>query len=88
MERLEKKLYFPTIFAKNSILNFWEGSEYVSGFKYVRVLNIRKFSLIWQGSEYASGWNYGRVLNIAGFLVSQILCIEVLHKVLNMPEYR
>ena len=29
---------------KNSILNLWEGSEYVPGFKYVRVLNIRTFS--------------------------------------------
>ena len=29
---------------KNSILNLWEGSEYVSGFKYVTVLNIRKLS--------------------------------------------
>ena len=23
---------------------FWEGSEYVSGFKYTRILNIPKFS--------------------------------------------
>ena len=29
---------------KNFILNLWEGSEYVSGFKYVRVMNTRKFS--------------------------------------------
>ena len=33
---------FFTIFAK--ILNLWEGSTYVLGFKYVRVLNISKFS--------------------------------------------
>ena len=32
------------ILAKNSILNLWDGSEYLSGFKHVRVLNIRKFS--------------------------------------------
>ena len=32
---------------KNSIFNFWESSEYVSGFKYARVLNIYKFSWIW-----------------------------------------
>ena len=38
---LEK--YSLTIIAKNMILNFWEGSEYMSVFKYVRVLNIFKF---------------------------------------------
>ena len=35
------------------ILNLWESSEYVSGFKYVRVLNINKFLQTWQSSEYA-----------------------------------
>ena len=60
------------IFAKNSVLNLWEGSEYVSCFKYVRVLNIFKFSLVWQGCEYVSEWNYGRVLNIPGFRVCQV----------------
>ena len=49
-----------------------EGSEYVPGFKYVRVLNIRKFAHTWQGSEYALGCNYRRVLNIPGFRLSQI----------------
>ena len=37
---------------KNSILNLLEGSEHVSGFKYVRVLNISKC------------WQYDRVLNM------------------------
>ena len=49
-----------------------EGSEYVPGFKYVRVLNIPKFAHTWQGSEYALGCNYRRVLNIPGFRLSQI----------------
>ena len=44
MERFEKIIIGFTIFARNSILNLWESSKYVSGFKYVRVLNIRKFS--------------------------------------------
>ena len=47
-------------------------SKYVTDFKYVRVLNVRKFWLIWQGSEYASGWNFRRVLNIPGFGVCQV----------------
>ena len=62
--RIRSKMDFLTIFAKNSVLNLWEGSEYVSGFEYVRVLNIRKFSLmtgfwicvgvrLWKGSEYS-----------------------------------
>ena len=37
---------------KNSILNLLESSEHVSGFKYVRVLNISKC------------WQYDRVLNM------------------------
>ena len=69
MERFGKiKL---TIFATNPVLNLWEGSAYVSGFKYVRVLNIRRFLLIWQGSEYALGSNYGSAPNIPGFRVCQ-----------------
>ena len=44
----------------------------MSGFKYVRVLNILKFSLIWRGSEYVLGCNYGKVLNIPGFRVGQV----------------
>ena len=44
----------------------------MSGFKYVRVLNIRKFSPKWQGSEYASECNYGGVLHIPGFRVCQV----------------
>ena len=42
------------------------------GFKYVRVLNIHRFSLTLQGSEYPLGCNYGRVLNIPGFRVCQV----------------
>ena len=30
---------FGKCFSKNSILNLWEGSEHVMGFKYVRILN-------------------------------------------------
>ena len=44
MERFGKITIAFNYFHKNSILNLWENSEYVSGFKYVRVLNIRKFS--------------------------------------------
>ena len=42
------------------------------GFKYVKVLNNRRFSKIYQGSEYALWCNYGRVLNIPGFRVCQV----------------
>ena len=56
-------------FSENCILNLWEDSEYVSGFK---CLNIRKFSQIWQGSESESGFNYGGVVNIPWFGVCQI----------------
>ena len=66
------KLYFLTTFGKNSILNVWEDSDYVSGFKYVRVINIRKFLLICQGSEYVLGCNYGRVLSFPGFQICQV----------------
>ena len=56
---------------KNLVLILWQVSEYVSGFKYVRILNIPKFSLIWQDSEYAPGCNYGRVMNILGLHICQ-----------------
>ena len=53
-----------------------KGSEYVLGFKYVRVLNICKFLLLWQGSEYA--WstilrvlNKSSVLNMLGLRILQ-----------------
>ena len=53
-----------------------KGSEYVLGFKYVRVLNIRKFLLLWQGSEHA--WstilkvlNKSSVLNMLGLRILQ-----------------
>ena len=44
----------------------------MSGFKYVRVLNIRKLCFVWQGSEYLLGCNYRRVLNITRFRVCQV----------------
>ena len=69
---LKKQLYFLTTFTKNSILNLWEGSEYVSHFKYAWVLNIHKISLISQGPEYASSCNNGSVLNIPGFQICQV----------------
>ena len=52
--------------------------------KYVRVLNIRKFSLIWQGSKYASECNYGKVLNILEFRVCVVSAYASVHKVLNI----
>ena len=61
-----------TIFAWNSILSLWEGSEYVSGFKYIRILIIRKFPLIWQDSAYAWVCSYGGVLNIPGLRICQV----------------
>ena len=51
---------FLTIFAKISILNLWEGSKYVSGFKYVNswiFVNITEFWIcnrmqLWKSFEY------------------------------------
>ena len=64
------------------------------GFKYVQVLNIRKFSQIWQGSEYSLGCSYIRVLNIPGFQVCQVCAYanvaegsEYAWIWLNKPEY-
>ena len=59
---------------KNSILNLWNGSEYVPDFKYVRVLNIRRFLLIWQGSECVGmqlwkGSAYSRNLSMRRFCI-------------------
>ena len=62
---------FLTIFAKYFILNFWEYSEYVLGFKYVKVLNISNFYK-YDGSECASTCNYERVLNVPGFRLCQV----------------
>ena len=56
----------------------------MSGFKYVRVLNICKFSKIWQGSEYTLGCNYIRVLNIPWFQVCQF---SVHESVVQGSEY-
>ena len=73
------------LWKKNS--NF-EGSKYVSGFKYVRVLNI-----------HINVWKYSSVLNILwgaieegfwifhAFKYARFLCMQALHKVLNVPEY-
>ena len=45
MERFGKiVIVFGYLYKKKFILNLWEGSEYVSGFKYGRVLNTPKFS--------------------------------------------
>ena len=44
----------------------------MSGFKYVRVPNIRRFSWILQGSEYASGCNHEKVLYIPRIRVCQV----------------
>ena len=49
----------------------------MSGFKYVRVLNVHNFFLKKQGSEYTVGCNYGRVLNIPGFRVCQVSAYEI-----------
>ena len=68
---LEKQLQL-LFLQKNSILNLWQGLEYVLDFKYINLLNIYKFSLKWQGYEYALGCNYRRVLNIAGFQVCRV----------------
>ena len=84
---LEKWLQFLTIFAKKPILNHWEGSEYVSGFRYVWVLNIRKFrkcdrvlnmrqDAILEGFSIFQGSEYTRFLRM-----------QELHKVLNISEY-
>ena len=35
VEYIGKMIELLKIFVKKSILNFWEGSEYLSGFKYV-----------------------------------------------------
>ena len=43
MERFGK-ITFVNFFCKKLKLKSWEGSKYVFGFKYVRVVNIRKFS--------------------------------------------
>ena len=72
MEHFGKIIIILTIFTKNLILSYWEGSEYVLRFKYGRALNICKFFLIWQGPEYTQGCNYGSVLNIPGFQMYQV----------------
>ena len=100
---LEKYLQFLTMFVKRCILNPWGNCKYVSGFKYVKILNIRKFPWIWQDSKYAWGWNYGRVVNIPGFQGCQISAYvsfpqssiyawiwlnNALCRVLNIPDQR
>ena len=72
MEHFGKIIIVFNYFCKNSVLGLWDGPEYVSGFKYARVLNIREFSLVWQVSEYARRCNYGRFLNIPQFQVCQV----------------
>ena len=81
----------------HKVLNMAEikGSEYVLGFKYVRVLNICKFLLLWQGSEYV--WstilrvlNKSSVLNMLGLRTLQGCEYEGYTGCwicLNMPNY-
>ena len=70
---LENQLQFSIISVKNSILNLWGGSEYVSGFKYIRVLKIWRFSYD-RILNVSDAWicNYGWVLNIPGFQVCPV----------------
>ena len=66
-----------------------QDSEYASGPKYAKILNMAGLSICegytvlwifhnmaWQSSEYISGSKYSSVLNMQG-----------LHRVLNMPQY-
>ena len=86
---------FLTIFAKHSTLNLWEGSEYVSGFKYVRVLNVPGWSICQRYAQLTYFRKYYRVLSmhrdaiIEGFWILQDfeyareLHMQVSQKVLN-----
>ena len=58
-----------TIFAKHSIVNLLEGSEYVLDFKYVRVLNFQGYT----GFTYFR--KYGRVLNMHWDAIMERFCI-------------
>ena len=51
IKRIGKIIIAFTIFVKHSILNLWQGSEYVLGFKHFRVLDIPEVSIC-QGSEF------------------------------------
>ena len=67
-------------FCKYSILNLWQGSEYMLGFKYVRVLNIGKYDRVLnirRDTIMEEFWimKYDKVVNIPG-----------IYRVLNMPE--
>ena len=59
---------------KSSILNLWEGSEYATGSKHARVLNIRKFYLIqqgfviWVGIQLWNGSEYSMIASMSGFI--------------------
>ena len=72
-----------------------QDSEYTSGPKYAKILNVAGFSIcerytafwicqnmLWQSSKYTLGYEYARILNMAGFWYMQEL-----HRVLNMPQY-
>ena len=86
------------IFIKHSILNILEGSEYVLGFKYVRVLNCQ-YAWVLNFQVYTGFTNfckYGKVLNMhwdaimeglsifQDFEYVRFLYMQVLHKVLNI----
>ena len=77
-----------------------QDSEYASGAKYAKVLNMAKF-WIWQDSQYVSitqcsdyarkcldrVLNISWVLNMPGFQIWQGSEHAKLHRVLNMPPY-
>ena len=58
------------IFAKRSIVHFWQGSEYASGSDYAMLLDIPMF-------EYAKILNVpGRVLNMPNLVTSTSFCYK------------
>ena len=89
-----------TIFIKHSILNILEGSEYVLGFKYVRVLNCQ-YAWVLNFQVYTGFTNfckYGKVLNMhwdaimeglsifQDFEYVRFLYVQILHEVLNIRQ--
>ena len=78
-----------------NLSRYEQDSEYTSGPKYAKILNVTGFSICerctafwicqnmpWQSSKYILGYEYARILNMAGFWYMQEL-----HRVLNMPQY-
>ena len=93
IERFGKIFIAFTYFCKkHSILNIWEGSKYVSGFEYARVLNFQGYT------GYTYFHKYDSVLNMRpggimeGFWIFQDtnkpdFCIKRITQGSNMPEY-